>query len=200
MRHCRRARPGERRSPPSSLCTPRSPFVILSGLNVRLVSAGGRTAEDLQHRASRRRRRRCRRRPARAATAGDEEAGRRRGEESRAVAGRRAADAELPVQSPIPAAKVAGTGSASSSGAAQRPAPGTGAGGSGQRPRRRRRFLALHAGAPDHQDPRPRISPARRDRASQSGSVGVTIRVNPDGSVVQLPRRALERRSLRRRR
>jgi periplasmic protein TonB len=88
---------------------------------------------------------------------------------------------KLPVPSPIPAAKVAGTGGATSSGAAGS-GTGTGAGGSGN---------GLGGGG-DFSG----YTPARRitripDREYRSlaasglpaGSVGVTIRVNPDGSV-----------------
>lgn len=87
----------------------------------------------------------------------------------------------IPVQSPIPAAPVAGQGSAPSSGAAAA-GTGTGAGGSGSGP----------GGGGDYS----KFTPARRitkipDREYRrlastgiaSGSVGVTVRVNPDGSV-----------------
>ena len=86
---------------------------------------------------------------------------------------------KIPVQTPIAAAKVADAGSASSSGAAAA-GTGTGAGGSGSGP-----------GGGDYS----RFTPARRiskipDREYRglaatgiaSGSVGVTIRVNPDGN------------------
>lgn len=86
----------------------------------------------------------------------------------------------IPVQSPVQAAKVAGTGSASSSGAAAS-GSGTGAGGSGSGP----------GGGGDYS----RFTPARRiskipDREYRglaatgipSGSVGVTVRVERDGS------------------
>ena len=86
---------------------------------------------------------------------------------------------KLPVPSPIPAAKIAGTGTASTSGAALA-GSGTGAGGNGA------------GGGGDFS----RFTPARRiskipDReyrmlassGLQSGSVGVSVRVNPDGSV-----------------
>jgi protein TonB len=85
----------------------------------------------------------------------------------------------IPVTSPIPAAKVAGSGNASTSGAAASGA-GTGAGGSG--------YGTGGGGAG--------FTPARRitkipDReyrrlastGLQSGAVGVTIKVNTDGSV-----------------
>ena len=88
---------------------------------------------------------------------------------------------KLPVPSPIPAAKVAGAGNASNSGAALA-GSGTGAGAGGNGP----------GGGGDFS----RFTPARRiskipDReyrmlassGLQSGSVGVTVRVNPDGSV-----------------
>jgi periplasmic protein TonB len=87
----------------------------------------------------------------------------------------------LPVPSPLPAAKVAGTGSASSSGAAAS-GSGTGAGGRGSGP----------GGGGDYS----RFTPARRvsripnreyrslaATGIASGSVGVTIKVNTDGSV-----------------
>ena len=86
----------------------------------------------------------------------------------------------IPVQSPIPAAKIAGTGSASTSGAGTS-GTGTGAGGSGNGP----------GGGGGYS----RFTPARRiskipDREYRrlsatgipSGVVGVTIRVNSDGS------------------
>jgi protein TonB len=88
---------------------------------------------------------------------------------------------KLPIPSPVPAAKVAGAGSASSSGNAA-VGNGTGAGGSGNGP----------GGGGDYSGftPARRISkiPDREYRALagtglRSGSVGVTIRVNPDGSV-----------------
>jgi protein TonB len=88
---------------------------------------------------------------------------------------------KLPVPSPIPAARIAGTGSSSSSGAAAA-GSGTGAGGAGNGP----------GGGGDHSGftPARRISkiPDREYRelattGLQSGSVGVTIRVNTDGSV-----------------
>lgn len=88
---------------------------------------------------------------------------------------------KLPVPSPIPAAKVVGTGNAPTSGAATA-GDGAGAGGAGS---------GLGGGGDFS-----RFSPARRiskipDREYRmlaatgmlSGSVGVTIRVNPDGSV-----------------
>ena len=87
----------------------------------------------------------------------------------------------IPVESPVPAAPRAGTGSATSSGAANY-GTGPGAGGSGSGP----------GGGGDYS----RFTPARRitripDReyrnlaasGLQSGSVGVTIKVNTDGSV-----------------
>jgi protein TonB len=88
---------------------------------------------------------------------------------------------KLPVQSPIIAAKIAGTGSAATSGAGTS-GNGTGAGGSGSGP----------GGGGDFS----RFTPARRvtripDREYRrlaatgiaSGSVGVTIKVNTDGGV-----------------
>jgi protein TonB len=87
----------------------------------------------------------------------------------------------LPLPSPIPAAKIAGTGSASTSGAAAS-GTGTGAGGAGNGP----------GGGGDYS----RFTPARRiskipdreyqrlaETGLQSGTVGVTIKVNADGSV-----------------
>jgi protein TonB len=87
----------------------------------------------------------------------------------------------LPVPSPVPAAKVAGSGAASSSGAAAA-GSGTGAGGSGSGP----------GGGGDFS----RFTPARRvtripnreyrslaATGIASGSVGVTVKVNTDGSV-----------------
>ncbi|HUP66677.1 MAG TPA: TonB family protein [Sphingomicrobium sp.] len=86
----------------------------------------------------------------------------------------------IPVQSPIPAAKVAGTGSSASSGAGTA-GNGTGAGGSGNGPggggyggyTAARRISKI----PDRE--------YRRLAATglQSGRVGVTIKVNTDGSV-----------------
>jgi protein TonB len=87
----------------------------------------------------------------------------------------------LPLPSPVPAAKIASTGSASTSGAAAS-GTGTGAGGAGSGP----------GGGGDYS----RFTPARRiskipdreyqrlaETGLQSGTVGVTIRVNADGSV-----------------
>ena len=87
----------------------------------------------------------------------------------------------IPVQSPLPAAPVAGTGSATTAGAADY-GTGTGAGGSG----------SGRGGGGDYS----KFTPARRiskipDReyrrlagtGIRSGSVGVTIKVNTDGSV-----------------
>ena len=88
---------------------------------------------------------------------------------------------KLPVPSSVPATKVAGTGSAPTSGNAAA-GNGTGAGGSGNGP----------GGGGDYSGftPARRISkiPDREYRVLaatglRSGSVGVTIRVNPDGSV-----------------
>lgn len=88
---------------------------------------------------------------------------------------------KLPVPSPIPAAKVAGTGSSSNSGAAAA-GGGTGAGGAGNGPGGGGNFAGY--------TPARRITriPDREYRALastglQSGSVGVTIKVNQDGSV-----------------
>lgn len=88
---------------------------------------------------------------------------------------------KLPMPSPIPAAKVAGTGSSAKSGAGVS-GTGTGAGGAGNGP----------GGGGDFAG----FTPARRvtripDReygrlastGIRSGSVGVTVRVNSDGSV-----------------
>lgn len=87
----------------------------------------------------------------------------------------------LPVKSPIAAAKVAGTGAAPSSGAGAA-GNGTGAGGAGNGP---------GGGGMDYS----RFTPARRitripnseyrmlaATGISSGTVGVTVRVNPDGS------------------
>jgi protein TonB len=87
----------------------------------------------------------------------------------------------VPAPSPLPAAKVAGTGSSTNSGAAGA-GTGTGAGGAGNGP----------GGGGDFS----RFTPARRiskipdseyralaRTGLPSGSVGVTIRVNPDGRV-----------------
>ncbi len=86
---------------------------------------------------------------------------------------------KLPLPSPIPAAKVAGTGNAPNSGAANY-GTGTGAGGAGN---------GLGGGGSDGFTPAQKITkiPDREYRrlASASGmdrgSVGVAIRVNPDG-------------------
>jgi protein TonB len=88
---------------------------------------------------------------------------------------------KLPLPSPVPAAKVAGTGAATNSGAASS-GTGTGAAGAGNGP----------GGGGDTTG----FTPARRitkipnieyrrlaATGMQSGSVGVTVRVNPDGSV-----------------
>jgi periplasmic protein TonB len=86
----------------------------------------------------------------------------------------------LPLPSPVPAAKVAGTGSASTSGAAAS-GTGTGAGGSGNGP---------GGGGYGSYTPARRITkiPDREYRGLaatglQAGTVGVTIKVNTDGSV-----------------
>jgi len=87
----------------------------------------------------------------------------------------------IPVPSPLPAAKVAGTGSATASGAAQA-GSGTGAGGSG----------SGTGGGGDFSGytPARRVTriPNREYRALSatgipSGVVGVTVKVNTDGSV-----------------
>jgi len=92
-----------------------------------------------------------------------------------------APEPKLPVPSPIPAAKVAGTGSSSASGTTAT-GNGTGAGGAGNGP----------GGGGDFSGytPARRVSriPDREYRSLaatglRSGNVGVTIRVNPDGSV-----------------
>ena len=92
-----------------------------------------------------------------------------------------ASEPKLPVPSPIPAAKVAGTGSSSASGTTAA-GNGTGAGGAGNGP----------GGGGDFSGytPARRVSriPDREYRSLaatglRSGNVGVTIRVNPDGSV-----------------
>ena len=92
-----------------------------------------------------------------------------------------APEPRIPEPSPLPAAKVAGTGSSTTSGAAQS-GTGTGAGGSGSGP----------GGGGDFS----RYTPARRitripnseyrglsATGIASGSVGVTVKVNADGSV-----------------
>jgi protein TonB len=86
----------------------------------------------------------------------------------------------LPLPSPIPAAKIAGTGSATTSGAGTS-GTGTGAGGSGNGP---------GGGGYGGYTPARRISKIpdseyRRLAATglQSGRIGVTIKVNTDGSV-----------------
>ena len=85
----------------------------------------------------------------------------------------------IPVQSPLPAAPVAGTGSATTAGAADY-GTGTGAGGSG---------TGRGGGDYSKYTPARRISkiPDREYRrlaatGIRSGSVGVTIKVNTDGS------------------
>jgi periplasmic protein TonB len=86
---------------------------------------------------------------------------------------------KLPVPSPVPAAKVAGTGSATTSGAAAS-GNGTGAGGAGNRP----------GGGTAGYTPARKLTkiPNREyrrlaDSGMSAGSVAITIRVNPDGSV-----------------
>jgi protein TonB len=88
---------------------------------------------------------------------------------------------KLPVPSPVPAAKVAGTGSATTSGAAAA-GSGTGAGGAGNGPGAGGNFAGY--------TPARRITriPNQEYRALaatglQAGAVGVTIKVNTDGSV-----------------
>lgn len=85
----------------------------------------------------------------------------------------------IPVQSPLPAAPIAGTGSATTAGAATS-GTGTGAGGSG----------TGRGGGGGEFTPARRISkiPDREYRrlaatGLRNGSVGVTIKVNTDGSV-----------------
>jgi len=92
-----------------------------------------------------------------------------------------APDPRLPVPSPLPATKIAGTGSSADAGAGVA-GTGTGAGGAGSGPGRGGDFADF--------TPARRITkiPDREYRALaatglRSGSVGVTIRVNPDGSV-----------------
>jgi protein TonB len=87
---------------------------------------------------------------------------------------------KIPRPSPLPAAKVAGTGSATNSGAAAA-GSGTGAGGAGNGP---------GGGDFSGYTPARRISriPDREYRSLAatgiaSGSVGVTVKVEPDGSV-----------------
>jgi protein TonB len=86
----------------------------------------------------------------------------------------------LPVQSPLPAAKIAGTGSASTSGAGAS-GNGTGAGGSG---------YGAGGGGTGAFTPARKITkiPDREYRRFAAtglpyGSVAISIRVNPDGSV-----------------
>jgi protein TonB len=86
----------------------------------------------------------------------------------------------LPVQSPIPAAKVAGAGNAPTSGAGTR-GTGTGAGGSGNGP---------GSGGTGGFTPARKLTKIpnreyRRLAASgiPTGSVAINIRVNPDGTV-----------------
>ena len=92
-----------------------------------------------------------------------------------------APEPQIPMPSPLPAAKVAGTGSSTSSGAATA-GSGTGAGGSGNGP----------GGGGDFSG----FTPARRiskipdseydalaATGLRRGTVGVMVRVNPDGSV-----------------
>jgi protein TonB len=92
-----------------------------------------------------------------------------------------APEPRLPVPSPIPAARVAGTGNSSNSGAASA-GTGTGAGGAGTGPGGGGDFAGF--------TPARRVTkiPDREYRALagtglRSGSVGVTVRVNQDGSV-----------------
>lgn len=92
-----------------------------------------------------------------------------------------APEPKLPVPSPIPAAKIAGTGSSSNSGAASA-GTGTGAGGAGTGPGGGGDFAGF--------TPARRVTkiPDREYRALagtglRSGSVGVIVRVNQDGSV-----------------
>ena len=156
-------------------------FIILTGLNVRMVGQCGRAAEDIQHHraaaTAARRRRRPRRRPQQAKK-------RRRARPRRKPRQRRSSRRSrgFPPPSPIPAAKIAGTGSA----------PSSGAGTCGQRHRRRR--LGQWAGrrrrlfaASRRRGASPRFPTANIARSPRPGckadSVGVTIRVNPDGSV-----------------
>ena len=85
----------------------------------------------------------------------------------------------LPLPSPVPAAKVAGTGSASTSGAAAS-GSGTGAGGSGNGP---------GGGAGGSTPPRmiTKIPDSEYGRLSSTGirrgSAGITVKVNTDGSL-----------------
>lgn len=92
-----------------------------------------------------------------------------------------APEPKLPVPSPIPAAKIAGTGSSPRSGAGVA-GTGTGAGGAGNGPGGGGNFAGF--------TPARRITkiPDSEYRAIAAtglrrGSVGVTVRVNPDGSV-----------------
>lgn len=92
-----------------------------------------------------------------------------------------APEPRIPVPSPLPAAKVAGTGSSTASGAAQSGA-GTGAGGSGSGPGGGGDFSGY---TPARRITRIPNSEYRGLSATgiPSGSVGVTVKVNTDGSV-----------------
>ena len=92
-----------------------------------------------------------------------------------------APEPRIPVPSPLPAAKVAGTGSATASGAAQS-GTGTGAGGSGSGPGGGGDFSGY---TPARRITRIPNSEYRGLSATgiPSGSVGVTVKVNTDGSV-----------------
>ncbi len=101
---------------------------------------------------------------------------------------------KLPLPSPVPAAKVAGIGSGAKFGRGnfrQR----HGRRRLGHRPGRRRlwRLFALHPGAAHHQDSRPRISPARRNRDSKRKRRSDHPRQSRRERV-ELPGRAVERR------
>lgn len=88
---------------------------------------------------------------------------------------------KLPVPSPIPAAKIAGTGTSPSSGAAAA-GNGTGAGGFGNGPGGGGDFTGFTPARRVTRIPNREYGPLAAT-GLPSGSVGVTIRVNPDGSV-----------------
>ena len=153
---------------------------ILTGLNVHTVR---RAVEQLKtfDIASPRLRHRCRPRPRHKATAARRPC-RRPGAQGRADAGRRARSRRSrssrqsrPPRSPAPAASPSSGASTSGTGTGAGGA-GTGPGGGG------RRFFAVHAGAADQQHPEPSTA-SSPPTGIHSGSVGVTIKVNTDGSV-----------------
>ena len=174
-------------------------FVILSGLNVRMVSAGGRAADDVQHReppppppvqpppkpA-----------PKPQAMKKPEGAAAKKAEPTPVVA---PPAASFRVPRRFPQRRSPAPARATTSGAAVA-GTGTGAGGAGNGPG--------GGGYGDFRASRPRAAHQQHSRPAniarlprpvfRAGSVGVSIRVNPDGSVVELPRlrdRAAIRRS-----